>query len=495
MSNHQIHAMLIEDDPDDVLLLKDSLADVGLGRIKLDCTDRLSRGLIQLGSQPYDVVLLDLNLPDSRGLDTLNTTVRRFPRLPVVILSGLADDMITIEAVRRGAQDYLVKGEISGPLVMRVMRYAIERKQVEALIRASEARYRTLVETSPNGITLSDLEGKMILCNQQAAEMLGYNKPEAVVGSNLFKFIAPHDRQPAAKMIRRTLYESKVTSGEYLMVRRDGSQFPAEISTAVQCNTSGSPTGFISITRDVTERKKVLDAEKQLVTLEREFIANVSRGLRAPILSVMEYFKQGHSGKITSAEMQKKMMQQASMEVVTLLDMVDELLDFSLIESHQLVLNWEKVDLGRLISGIMQTLQVKASAKKVKLILAPIEASLHAEVDPARMRRVLAKLVENAVNFSEKDGTVLVTGKALNDRVLINVIDEGGGIEAEDCARLFDKYYQINHTLEKNTPAAGMGLYTAKQIVEAHGGSLTVSSQVGSGSTISVNLPMERKKE
>jgi signal transduction histidine kinase len=139
-------------------------------------------------------------------------------------------------------------------------------------------------------------------------------------------------------------------------------------------------------------------------------------------------------------------------------------------------------------------LQVKASAKSVKLVLAPLEAGLYAEVDPARMRRVVAKLVENAINFTEKDGTVLVTGKTMNDRVLINVIDEGGGIEAEDCARLFDKYYQINHTLEKNTPAAGMGLYTAKLIVEAHGGNLTVSSQVGSGSTISISLPMERQK-
>jgi len=495
MSNHQIHAMLIEDDPDDVLLLKEALADIGLGKIRLDHTDRLSRGLIQLGSQPYDVVLLDLNLPDSRGLDTLNTTVRRFPRLPVVILSGLADDAITVEAVRRGAQDYLVKGEISGPLVLRVIRYAIERKQVEALIRASEARYRTLVETSPNGITLADLEGKMILCNQQAAEMLGYNKPEAVVGSNLFKFILPRDRQLAAQMIRKTLYESKMRSGEYMMMRRDGSEFPVEINTAVQCNTSGSPTGFISITRDITERKKVQDAEKQVMMLEREFIANVSGGLREPILKVMEYFKQAHGSKPAAPEVQQKLVQQASMEVVGLLDMVDELLDFSLIERDQLALNWHKVDLGRLISSVLQTLQVKASAKRVKLVLAPMEAGLQVEADPARMRRVLAKLVENAINFSVEDGVVLVTGKALNDKVLVNVIDEGGGMEAEDCARLFDKYYQIHHTLEKNTPAAGMGLYTARQIVEAHGGSLTASSQVGSGSTISVSMPGERKKE
>src|SRR5512136_3121794 len=244
MSMNQIRALLIEDDPDDILLLKDSLAEIGLGKIKLDYTDRLSKGLIQLGTQVYDVILLDLNLPDSRGLDTLNTTVKRFPKLPVVVLSGLADDAITVEAVRRGAQDYLVKGDISGPLVMRVMRYAIERKQVEAVLRASEARYRTLVETSPNGITLSDLEGKLLLCNQQAVKLHGYSSPEAMQGMDVFKLIIPTDRRLAALNTQKTINEGRVINAEYTLLRRDGSTFPGEISTALVKNNSGVPTGF-----------------------------------------------------------------------------------------------------------------------------------------------------------------------------------------------------------------------------------------------------------
>jgi DNA-binding response OmpR family regulator len=184
MNSHPIRLLLIEDDPDDVLLLKDSLLEIGMGMIKLDSVDRLSKGLIQLSGQNYDVILLDLNLPDSRGLDTLSTTLKRFPKIPVVVLSGLADDAITVEAVRRGAQDYLVKGDISGPLVLRVIRYAIERKQVEAMLRASEARYRTLVETSPNGIILADLEGKILLCNQQSARLHRYENPDAMIGLN-----------------------------------------------------------------------------------------------------------------------------------------------------------------------------------------------------------------------------------------------------------------------------------------------------------------------
>ena len=494
MSAHQIRALLIEDDPDDILLLKESLADIGMGKIKLDYADRLSRGLIQLGGQSYDVLLLDLNLPDSRGLDTLNTTVKRFPKLPVVVLSGLADDAITIEAVRRGAQDYLVKGEISGPLVMRVVRYAIERKQVEAVLRASEARYRTLVDTSPNGITLADLEGKLLLCNKQAARLHGFAKPEAMLGMDVFKLVAPEERRQAALNTQKSLNESRVFNIEYTLLRRDGSQFPGEISTAVLRNSTGTPTGFISITRDISERKNAIEAEKQLVMLEKEFISSVSHELRTPLLSLMEYLDLLRKGNIKDAFVQKEFLTHAAIDASRILDMVDELLDFSLLEGDRLTLNREKVDIARVITDVLQLFREQANSKQVSLLSAPMESALVAEVDPSRMRRVLAKLVENAIKFSEKENKVLVTAKTMNGEIVINVIDEGLGITLEDSSRIFEKYSQFSQPLDNGTHGMGLGLYISKQIVEAHGGTLAVSSQLGAGSTFTITVPVDKKK-
>ncbi len=492
MTSQHIHALLIEDDPDDILLLKESLADIDIGKIKLDCVDRLSRGLIQLNGQSYDVILLDLNLPDSHGLDTLNTTIKRFPKIPVVVLSGLADDAITIEAVRRGAQDYLVKGEISGPLVMRVVHYAIERKQVEAVLRASEARYRTLVETSPNGITLADLEGKLLLCNQQAARMHGYSSPEAMLGIDVFKLVAPGDRRLAALNTQKTLNESRVTNDEYTLLRRDGSQFPGEISTAVIRNTVGAPTGFISITRDITERKNAIEAEKQLVMLEKELISSVSHELRTPLLSLMEYLNLLRNGKVHDSSLQNEVLTRASMDASRILDTVDELLDFSLLEGEGLTLNCEKVDFAKLIADVLQSYRERANAKRVSLLSAPMDSALLAEVDTSRMRRVISKLVDNAIKFSEQDDKVLVTGKSMNGNIVINVVDEGCGISLEDSSRIFEKYSQFSHTRDKDTLGIGLGLYISRQIVEAHGGTLAVSSQLGSGSTFTITIPVKK---
>jgi PAS domain S-box-containing protein len=489
LATQQIHALVVEDDPDDVLLLKDALSEVSMGRVKLDCVDRLSRALIQLGGQSYDVILLDLNLPDSRGLDTLNTAVRSFPRLPIVVLSGLADDAITVEAVRRGAQDYLVKGEISGPLVMRVLRYAIERKQVEAVLRASEARYRTLVETSPNGITLSDLEGKLLLCNQQAVKLHGYSNPESMQGMDVFKLIIPTDRRLAALNTQKTINEGRVVNAEYTLLRRDGSTFPGEISTALVKNNAGVPTGFISMTRDITERKKAINAEKQLVKVEQEFIANISHELRSPLLSLMEYLDLVRSRPVNDAVVQEEFLVQAAQDAKRLLDTVNELNDFSLLEGDGLELNYEQVDVIQLVCNVLSSLKNMANHRRVSLIAAPMKPVLLVEVDSPRIRRVLYKLVERAIRASDKGRKVLVTCNPQNERLVMNVIDEGQGISVDDCDRIFDKYFQA---IESTNHEMGLGLYVSRKIAEAHGGSLIVSSQQEAGATFTVNIPMKK---
>jgi len=135
MRKEKLKILLIEDDPDDVLLLKESLAEADYLNLILVHADRLSSGLIQLAEQDYGMVLLDLNLPDSRGLDTLTRLLGQAPNIPIVVLSGLGDEDTAIQALKLGAQDYLVKGEANGAMIARVLRYAVERKRAEREIR------------------------------------------------------------------------------------------------------------------------------------------------------------------------------------------------------------------------------------------------------------------------------------------------------------------------------------------------------------------------
>ena len=492
MTSDQMRVLLIEDDPDDILLVKEALAEVSLGKVKLEYTGRLSRGLIELSSHPYDVILLDLNLPDSRGLETLKTVIKSYPKVPVVVLSGLADDVTTIEAVRRGAQDYLVKGDISGPMLVRVLRYAIERKQAEAILRESEAKYRALVETAPNGITLTDMDGKLVLCNQPTADLHGYGSPDEMIGINVFELVVAGDRQLAEQNTQKTLKEGRVMNAEYTLVRKDGSQFPAEISAALLRDSSGSPAGFIGSTRDTTERTRALEAESRLIKLREEFIASVSNDLRNPLFSLMGYLDLLRSGKVNDLSLHNEYLLRATKDANRLLGMVNELLDFSLSESQSLALNYAKVDLVALVQDVLQSFREQADARRISLKYAPKDPSLIADVDLSRMRRVLINLVENAIKFSEMDDKVLVKVESLDGNAVINVIDQGCGIPKEDYAKIFEKYYQVNHNPNKNTFGMGLGLYIASLIAEAHGGSITVDSKLNTGSKFTVSVPVNR---
>jgi len=137
-----MRVLLIEDNEDDAILIREMLAEKKDLGIELEWVDRLSRGLIELGSGKIDLVLLDLSLPDSHGLETFDTVQRCAPDVPIVVLTGLDDEAMANQAVRRGAQDYLVKGRLDSYLLTRAARYAVERKQAERALRESEAQLR-----------------------------------------------------------------------------------------------------------------------------------------------------------------------------------------------------------------------------------------------------------------------------------------------------------------------------------------------------------------
>jgi signal transduction histidine kinase len=144
MNNKPIKIVLIEDNPGDALLIKEMLTEAKSAPFLLEWRDRLNAGLQWLTENGADVVLLDLGLPDSQGFDTYAKIYAQFPEVPIVVLSGLHDESVAVGAVRDGAQDYLIKGQIDGKLLFRSMRYAIERKQTSTALQQSHEQLRSL---------------------------------------------------------------------------------------------------------------------------------------------------------------------------------------------------------------------------------------------------------------------------------------------------------------------------------------------------------------
>ena len=173
-----LRVLLVEDSPTDAALLQTALSALHepLEIAHVQCMDEAEQWLKR--GEPVDAVLLDLGLPDSTGLDTLERATRAAPHLPVIVLTGLEDEVIGVEAVRKGAQDYLVKGQTTPRTLVRAIHHATERKCLEELLRQSEERHRLLSETMLQGVVYQDVDGKILSMNPAAERILGKRHPE-----------------------------------------------------------------------------------------------------------------------------------------------------------------------------------------------------------------------------------------------------------------------------------------------------------------------------
>ncbi|NJQ97422.1 MAG: response regulator [Hydrococcus sp. CSU_1_8] len=176
MTNGHIKILLVEDNPGDVLLLKEFLRDVNSTQFELTPVECLKEALQFLDEQRFDIVLLDLSLPDSQGLETFVEIDRNAPLIPIVVLTGLDDETVAIRAMQEGAQDYLVKGQVDGNLLGRAIRYAIERKQAQEILRQRERQLSAVFNSALNAIAIADDNGRYIDANPAACELLAFRE-------------------------------------------------------------------------------------------------------------------------------------------------------------------------------------------------------------------------------------------------------------------------------------------------------------------------------
>ncbi len=260
--------LLIEDNPGDARLIEEMILEFGNNEFEIEWVDTLKEGLDYLTTIRVDIVISDLSLTDSRGIETFNKVYTTIPTVPIIVMSGLSDESMAINAVKNGAQDYLVKGQIDGSWLLRAIRYAIERKQTEEILKIKE----NAIESSINGITISDLNGKITYVNEAFARMWGYENKEEIAGIPVMDL---WQNSKEVSIILELLREKGQWAGELIAKKKDGATFYIQLSANIVKNVAGKTICMMTSFMDISDRKK---AEESLRVYANE-LENLNKDL------------------------------------------------------------------------------------------------------------------------------------------------------------------------------------------------------------------------
>jgi PAS domain S-box-containing protein len=531
-----IQLLLVEDNPADARLLRELLKEITTAEFDITLAGRLNEALSKLHSGSFDVVLTDLSLPDSHGLAAFRELHGAAPMVPVIVLSGVDDETLAIGAVREGAQDYLVKSRVDPHLLVRSIRYAIERQAAEQKLITSEAFYHSLVEHLPQNMFRKDLSERFTFANQRFCQLLG--KPlEEIIGKTDFDFYPPElarkYQQDDREVIRtgrtfETVEENVTPAGEKLYVQ--------VVKTPIR-DAHGQILGTQCIFWDTTERKRFEEqlqqknaelaaseaalrkshedlkaAQLQLIQAEKmESIGTLAAGVAHEVKNPLAILQMGINylaKKNPIGDDNVAMVLQEMKEAITRADSIMRgLLDFA--ASKQLAVKTE--DFNQLILDTLKMVRHELNKNRIEVVKDLAAPLPKVAVDKTQIQQVFVNLFVNAIHAMPQGGRLSVRTYAKqmtetthhegsrkadhfwvgDTAVVAEVEDTGTGIPQGLLSKIFDPFF----TTKPTGVGTGLGLPVSRKIIELHGGAIDIKNKPEGGGVRVTVLLKEHKSE
>jgi two-component system phosphate regulon sensor histidine kinase PhoR len=457
-----------------------------------------AQGLEQIKghAENLDVILLDLMMPGMSGMEVLDHVRTYDPNLLVIVITGYATVESAVEAMKKGAYDFIPKPFTPDQLRI-VVRRALERrtlqKEAEFLrkerekslrdIATEKSKIKTIINCMGDGVLVCDRDSCIVLSNPAASRML--KAPETcLLGNYLNQCNLPQDLSRTIEESLQTKDRGYSSVSQELSVGEPGEIF-LRAHTAPVRNDLGETMGSVTVLQDISHLK-------ELDKMKSEFIAMVTHELRAPIAVVEQQLTvilNKMAGEVT--EKQEQLLSRAKQRTRGLLDLIRDLLDLSKIEAGKMVQYKEPLSLQEVIQRAVDLMKSDAENKKIDLqFSSPPKISL-IQADRNSLEGIFTNLISNAIKYTPEGGRVWVRLDEESGFVRADVSDTGIGIKKEDLPRIFDKFYRVKTKETSRIVGTGLGLSIVKSIVDAHLGSITVKSQEGEGTTFTVAFPKE----
>lgn len=379
-------------------------------------------------------------------------------------------------------------------------------------------RLAFVAKHTDNIVIITDKTGRIEWVNNSFWWVTGYSLEEAKGKFPGELLQGPETNAETKARIREALKEKRSVTEEILNYKKNGMPYWLELSINPILDENGDVIFFIAIESDITSRKqneesiqslnRELTETNQLLTIERdkekervdslerlsqmktEFVSSVSHELRTPLASIIGFAETILSDRNLTPELIREFMTILLGESRRLANLIDDLLDLGRIESGRITLMKEPQPVTPLLDDILGALVIQIEAKRLKVTSTVVPPDLSAEFDAMRLRQALNNLLSNAIKFTPDDGSISVDVCLDGNDVVFKIEDTGLGIPAEDMPYLFTRFFRV-HRPGIEIRGTGLGLTITKYLIELHGGSISVQSELGKGSIFTVRFPAQ----
>lgn len=532
-----LRVLLIDDDEVDRMTVRRLLSATSPPPAVSEC-DSGEAALERLGRGTYDCILLDVRLPAQSGLDVLRAMRASGTRTPVVMLTGFGDEDTAVECMKAGASDYISKASLNGERLSNSMRQALRVQQAEQRAHEAAEALRRQAEQL-HGLALAAADLNVAMAPEELRQRLAAAARE-LIGADVAVAGIFDSRERARRECEVTVVEAGAVRTARLEETPSGlgatrltaadtagdpdaSQRAARLGLpgpvrgwllAPLCDASRQLVGFVHLTGkrdgDFDRRDEALLAQlAQLAAtalnnarllrhaqaetrLREDMIAVVSHDLRNP-LNVIALAAKALLGTPQAAadDRLRQKIERIDRAAEHMRALIEDLLDLSRIKSGQLELELRPCAPEAIVEESVEAVRPLAQEKNIRLEVDVASGGRQVLCDQRRLRQVFSNLLGNALKFTPAGGRIRVVARDQPDSVCFSVNDTGSGIPREHQARIFDRYWQAPETARLG---AGLGLFIAKGIVDAHGGSIGLQSAPGAGSTFTFTIPGEARR-
>jgi PAS domain S-box-containing protein len=415
-----IRVLIFEDNPGDAGLIEEMLEE-SCEPFELIHVETLKDGLEILRDNSFDVILLDLGLPDSDGIDTFYKIHQKVPNLPIVILTGLADESVALTAIQEGAQDYFLKKDLESKILDRSIKYSVERKKSEVVLKASEEFLENIVENTPNMIFLKSPDNlNFEMVNKAGEELLGHSREEVIGKTNydLFPkdqadFFTQTDREALQKKKLLDIPEETIETKKLDQIILHTKKIPI-------FNKEGNPQYILGISEDITESKIAEEQVKKSLgekeVLLREIHHRVKNNLQI-ITSLL------HLQEVSIDDEELVNILKESESRVNSMAIIHE----TLYQSPNLTdINFKQY-LEKLVYDILYTYGIKKGIIDIQLDIDDINLNIDTAIP---LGLIINELITNTVKyaFPQNEGTITIKLKSLSNNMEITIADDGIGL-------------------------------------------------------------------